>query len=390
MPKAKTAPALDLNGAQPVGAGDGSIPLSPSTLSPVSAHSPRDKDFTIRTVPNQGQRSLENSGYELNGQRSPPITAIPQYPPSPKSPPPKHGRDASKSFFSNLMASKSSGRLSSPERNSEKQSDRGTKSRGSSNERGQQPRHTRGSMTDLTKASQAAEPNKSTTSFDQSHRSQSTGNALADEGAYPPVSANNTKRGNKKFGGFLQRTRSIKHDENTREAGTPQKGLQRQDSGLNVESQDVNKITPPKPTSRSERDRSFREAVNPTSRTRSADRNESDSRERLAVPRKDKAPASLSSSLREGSGSQFLSNIGLTSRGAADKLGKAGKGFFGKIARSGSTTEREAVPDENYQCTVITLPLVQQTRRTRIARRLELSKDKTEFWMPALPWRCIE
>jgi len=36
------------------------------------------------------------------------------------------------------------------------------------------------------------------------------------------------------------------------------------------------------------------------------------------------------------------------------------------------------------------LPLVEQTRKTRIAKRLEDSKDKTEFWMPALPWRCIE
>jgi hypothetical protein len=27
---------------------------------------------------------------------------------------------------------------------------------------------------------------------------------------------------------------------------------------------------------------------------------------------------------------------------------------------------------------------------TRISTRLEQSRDKTEFWMPALPWRCIE
>jgi hypothetical protein len=74
----------------------------------------------------------------------------------------------------------------------------------------------------------------------------------------------------------------------------------------------------------------------------------------------------------------------------SDRLGKAGKGFFGKITRSGSSNEREIVTDDNYVCTTINLPLVKQTRKTRIAQRLELSKDKTEFWMPALPWRCIE
>ena len=98
----------------------------------------------------------------------------------------------------------------------------------------------------------------------------------------------------------------------------------------------------------------------------------------------------ISSSFKDGAGAQLLSNLQLTSKGAADRLGKAGKGFFGKIARSGSSTEREPVAEENYMCTVINMPLIQQTRRTRIAKRLDLSKDKTEFWMPALPWRCIE
>jgi hypothetical protein len=39
---------------------------------------------------------------------------------------------------------------------------------------------------------------------------------------------------------------------------------------------------------------------------------------------------------------------------------------------------------------VINLPLVEQTRITRISKKIEASKDKTEFWMPSLPWRCIE
>jgi hypothetical protein len=36
------------------------------------------------------------------------------------------------------------------------------------------------------------------------------------------------------------------------------------------------------------------------------------------------------------------------------------------------------------------LPLVEQTRKTRISKRIGASKDETEFWMPSLPWRCIE
>lgn len=99
---------------------------------------------------------------------------------------------------------------------------------------------------------------------------------------------------------------------------------------------------------------------------------------------------SHSGSSREGTGSHLLTNIKNTSSRATDGLGKAGKGFLNKITRSGSSNSREAAEDEPYMCTTINLPLVEQTRRTRIAKRLEDSKDKTEFWMPALPWRCIE
>ena len=90
---------------------------------------------------------------------------------------------------------------------------------------------------------------------------------------------------------------------------------------------------------------------------------------------------------REGAGSHLFANIKSTSTKAADGLGRAGKGLLSKMNRRPSNTEKE---DEPYVLQVITLPLVQQTRKTRIARRLEDSKDKTEFWMPALPWRCIE
>jgi len=81
--------------------------------------------------------------------------------------------------------------------------------------------------------------------------------------------------------------------------------------------------------------------------------------------------------------------------GGKNVLGKAktGGGMFlsrlGKIGRSSSNSEKE-VSDSDYKLKVINLPLIEQTRITRISKRIEASKDKTEYWMPSLPWRCIE
>lgn len=62
---------------------------------------------------------------------------------------------------------------------------------------------------------------------------------------------------------------------------------------------------------------------------------------------------------------------------------------LGKLGRTGSNHERE-IPDSEYVIKVINLPLVEQTRITRISKDLSRCRDKTEYWMPALPWRCIE
>lgn len=140
-----------------------------------------------------------------------------------------------------------------------------------------------------------------------------------------------------------------------------------------------------------EADRSFRDMMNSSLRNRSADRQRLPGPATGAVPvtKENAKLVSLSSSLKEGGGGTFLSNLRTTSTRAADGIGKAGKGIFGKLARSGSSGERDAA-ESKYTCSVITLPLVEQTRLTRISKRLEDSRDKTEFWMPALPWRCIE
>lgn len=80
------------------------------------------------------------------------------------------------------------------------------------------------------------------------------------------------------------------------------------------------------------------------------------------------------------------------SKNAMSKAVSGGGSFLnrlGKIGRSTSNHERE-VPDSEYVFKVINLPLVDQARITRISKDLGSCKDKTEYWMPSLPWRCIE
>jgi hypothetical protein len=92
------------------------------------------------------------------------------------------------------------------------------------------------------------------------------------------------------------------------------------------------------------------------------------------------------SSFKETGGSAFFS--GLKNSKAAGIISNR---FFGGGGRSEGTSNREpVVDDEHYVLKVINLPLVEQTRLTRISKRLEASRDKTEFWMPAFPWRAID
>ena len=133
-------------------------------------------------------------------------------------------------------------------------------------------------------------------------------------------------------------------------------------------------------------ERTFRDMMNSAVRNRSEDRNgQSHSRE-TSTHREEKHSRTQPSSFKENSG--FLSNLRNSSRTAADMFSK---GLFGKSARSAGTNEKEpVVDDEHYVLKVINLPLIEQTRLTRISKRLEDSRDKTEFWMPAFPWRAID
>jgi hypothetical protein len=86
-----------------------------------------------------------------------------------------------------------------------------------------------------------------------------------------------------------------------------------------------------------------------------------------------------------------MSSLGSGARKMGERMETARKGVFGKLGRSSSNHDRDLqIPKEQYQFKIIHQGLVEQTRLTRISSRLENSKDKTEFWMPALPWRCIE
>ncbi|KAH6691566.1 hypothetical protein F5X68DRAFT_66237 [Plectosphaerella plurivora] len=140
-------------------------------------------------------------------------------------------------------------------------------------------------------------------------------------------------------------------------------------------------------------DRAHRDKMSSTSsRNRSMDRDAPplparDQSNREFAPTKDHHPNKLQSMAgHRAEGAGFFG--GLRNSRAADMISK---GLFGKSMRSGSTTEREPIiDDEHYSLKVINLPLVEQTRLTRISKRLEDSRDKTEFWMPAFPWRAID
>ncbi|KAI4727318.1 hypothetical protein E4T49_04902 [Aureobasidium sp. EXF-10728] len=77
---------------------------------------------------------------------------------------------------------------------------------------------------------------------------------------------------------------------------------------------------------------------------------------------------------------------------ATDGFTKASKGLLSKITRGGSNhgKPQPAADDGDYVVQVLNKGLVEQTRITRIAQSYDDCKDKTEFWMPALPWRAID
>lgn len=230
--------------------------------------------------------------------------------------------------------------------------------------------------------------------FDQSNGA-SASHDTTENGAETPSSRHGASKSNRHPGG-VGRSRSIKNEENGRsklsKTQTPQLSP---DPGATWTHNGEN---PTLKTAPLDKDKSWRgNMAFGKLRTHSADRHDNSHHPHRAHEdshlRKDRVDQGsvASGSFNESRGAQLMSNLGFGARKMGEKLDSARKGVFGKLGRSSSNHETQPqVPKEPYQFKIIHTPLVEQTRLTRISSRLEHSKDKTEFWMPALPWRCIE
>ncbi|KAI9053527.1 hypothetical protein LZ554_002482 [Drepanopeziza brunnea f. sp. 'monogermtubi'] len=217
----------------------------------------------------------------------------------------------------------------------------------------------------------------------------------------PPSTGNaGAKKNRPKPFSILSRSKSIRDDHSPREPSPTKSKAAEADKQPTQNADSRSTHTPPEQPD----NRSFRSMVGSSARQGSEDRQRSLTRDmpppkegsklreqkeqsRSHTTPKDNGRLQTSSSghVREG----FLNNL---KSSASKGAGALSKGLFGKGgSRSGSTHEKESpVDDENYQLKVLNLNLVEQTRLTRISKKLEDSKDKTEFWMPAFPWRAID
>ncbi|KAK4217035.1 hypothetical protein QBC37DRAFT_68667 [Rhypophila decipiens] len=189
---------------------------------------------------------------------------------------------------------------------------------------------------------------------------------------------------------ILNRTRSIKDQEigDSKNSPSPKDRSPRQ---IKVPEPDRAYAAAPLRTAPIQaHDRSFREMMSSAVRNHSAERSQGrDSSVGRGRDHHDNHHNNNNrfqpSSLKDNSGSNFLS--GLKNSKAAGILNKT---FFGTRGEGVPHSREPVVDDEHYVLKVLNLPLVEQTRRTRISKRLEESRDKTEFWMPAFPWRAID
>ncbi|KAK0748278.1 hypothetical protein B0T21DRAFT_343956 [Apiosordaria backusii] len=197
------------------------------------------------------------------------------------------------------------------------------------------------------------------------------------------LSASNSRKHKPKPFNLLSRNRSFKDKENKESKDSPSPREQTLAPPKAAESE---KLAPLKTAPLQAHDRSFRDMMSSAVRNHSAER--SQTREIGAGKGRDHdgQHRGLPSSLREASGSAFFSNL-KNSKAA----GIISTRLFGNSNKNEPPVPREPlIDDESYVLKVINLPLVEQTRLTRISKRLEDSRDKTEFWMPAFPWRAID
>lgn len=129
-------------------------------------------------------------------------------------------------------------------------------------------------------------------------------------------------------------------------------------------------------------ERGYRDMLKALSRDKSTDRG--------APSSKDGSEANFKPGSSYESGGLFSSFKNSGSK-TGESSSKTGRGFFGRFTRSASGHEPpQEVIDEKHILRVIKKPLAEQTRRTRIKERIEDALDKTEYWLPALPYRSIE
>jgi hypothetical protein len=230
------------------------------------------------------------------------------------------------------------------------------------------------------------------------NRSETIGSDPRNDVSDQNSETNSKKAPKKKKQGMLTRSKSIKIEDDSgtraKPRGNPPKLSPVGDHSATWGS---NGDGPALKTAPLEKGQSWRQNIFPGKlRTHSADRHDGSQhahRDEDASLRKDRTEQSslASGSFNESRGAALMSSLGSGARKMGERMETARKGMFGKLGRSSSNHDREAqIPKEPYHFKIIHLPLVEQTRLTRISSRLEHSKDKTEFWMPALPWRCIE
>ncbi|KAA8623011.1 rho gtpase activator protein [Pyrenophora tritici-repentis] len=341
--------------------GSASTPMSPK--SPRSPDMPEDQDFAT------------------------PNAAFHNMPQSPASPKP---RKDSKSIFANFSANKSSSRLNSQGNSARQNSEQPTPSLYSNGRGG-------ASTPDLGRPVRT--PNSDDNRSEVVRLDQRTGSGLSNDSSDPhPDSSKRTTIKPKKQG-LLPRSKSIKEGEaagsRTKLNKAPPGQLSPDIAASWATNGEGNGM--PMKSAPMDKGQSWRHAGKGRLRTHSADRQDGSKQiPRDDDQRRDKAEQiSLASnsynSYNESKGHNFISKLGSGARNMGEKMDSARKGVFGKLGRSSSNHESQTpVTNEPYVCKIIHKPLIEQTRLTRISTRLEQSRDKTEFWMPALPWRCID
>ncbi|KAK4229032.1 hypothetical protein QBC38DRAFT_127977 [Podospora fimiseda] len=201
------------------------------------------------------------------------------------------------------------------------------------------------------------------------------------------VSGSNSRRHKPKPFNLLSRTKSTK-DKDERENKDGPSPRDRIPLPIRApESEKAYASAPLKTAPLHAHDRSFREMMSSAVRNHSAERSGARDIGSGKLRDHERDHRGQPSSFREASGSAaFFNNIK-----NSKPVGMITNRLFGGSSRGENQAPREPViDDENYVLKVINLPLVEQTRLTRISKRLEDSRDKTEFWMPAFPWRAID